>query len=108
MISGSQKHAWSKCKASIQLFDPNWGNKGLDYGGWFTWSNFRQSFARVQARLDRIYGSRDDISFSKNMCLVDVFIAATGLDNLPFMTSILVNIRRKTQVPFSGSRFTSS
>jgi hypothetical protein len=44
VINGSEKQAWSKCKASLQLFDPNWGKKGVDYGGWFTWSNFRQGF----------------------------------------------------------------
>jgi hypothetical protein len=66
MISGSEKQAWSKCKSPLQLFNPNWGKKGIDYSEWFTWSNFRQGFVRTRARIDRIYCSRDDISFFGN------------------------------------------
>lgn len=41
IISGLKKHAWSSCKSSLYHFYPNWGNKGLDYGGSFTWPNFK-------------------------------------------------------------------
>jgi hypothetical protein len=36
-----------KYKASLQFLDPNWGKGGLDYGGWFTWSNLKQGYVRV-------------------------------------------------------------
>jgi hypothetical protein len=56
VISGSEKHAWARCKAGLQLFDPKWWKKGIDYGGWFTWSNLRKMMDRVEAQLDRVYG----------------------------------------------------
>ena len=90
VISGSKKQVWFKCKASLQLFEPNWEKKGFDYGGWFTWSKFRQGSIRVQARLDHIYGPRDDFSFSGNMWSIEVLIVITGSDHLSVMTSILV------------------
>ena len=41
VISGLERQTWSKCKASLQMFDPNWWKTGVDYGEWFTRSNFR-------------------------------------------------------------------
>ena len=50
VVSGFEKHVWERCKAALQLLDPNWGEKGFDYGGWFTLSNFRKGMNRVQFR----------------------------------------------------------
>jgi len=47
VVSGFEKHVWARCKAALQLLDPNWGEKGFDYGGWFTLSNFRKGMNRV-------------------------------------------------------------
>lgn len=44
----------------------------------------------MQARLDRVYGPRDDIDFSGNMRPVNVLIEATGSDDIPIQTSISV------------------
>jgi len=41
VIRGSEKLAWCRCKAALHIFDPNWRQKGLYYGGWFTWANYR-------------------------------------------------------------------
>ena len=63
VISGLEKQAWTRCKATLQVFYPNWGRKEWDYGGWFTWSSFRQGVDIVQAILDWIYGPKDGIPF---------------------------------------------
>ena len=64
IVSGLDKQTWTRCKATLEPFDPNWGRKGWEYGGQFTWSNFRQGSVSVQSRLDDIYGPKDGISFS--------------------------------------------
>jgi hypothetical protein len=41
VINVLEKQAWPKCKSYLQLFNPNWGMKGIEYDGWFSWSKFR-------------------------------------------------------------------
>jgi hypothetical protein len=55
VISGVEKQAWCRCKDSLHIFDPNWKQKGLYYGEWFTWLDQLQT-GTVQAgfRLDWI------------------------------------------------------
>lgn len=50
MISGLEKKAWCQRKETLQIFYPNWRQKGLDCGGWFTSTNYRQVQDKVQAR----------------------------------------------------------
>lgn len=52
VISGLEKQVMSHCKDILQIFDHNWKQKGIDYGGWFTWTNYRKGCDRVQIRLD--------------------------------------------------------
>lgn len=78
VISGAEKRAWSRCKSALQGYDPNWKQKGTYHGGWFTWADYRHGRYRVQARLDRVYGTREDISFSGRLRPLNVLMDGFG------------------------------
>lgn len=82
-MCGVEMQSWSRCRAILQLFDTNWGKRGLDIGRWFTWSNFWKGKGRVQVRLDRVYGPIHNLSFTKRFFSIDVLIEAVGSNHFP-------------------------
>lgn len=90
VISGANKQAWFRCKPALQVYDPNWKQKGVYYGSWLTWTNYQQGRAKMRARLKIVYGFKQDNLFSGRLRPVDVVMDVTGSDHFPIQTVILV------------------
>ena len=87
VIFGMEKWVWSRCKATLQLFDLNWQYKDFEYGGWLHGVTFGKVGIGAIVIEFLFYGPRDGVTFYGRIHL-NVLMDTIGIDHSPIWMNI--------------------